>query len=64
MIVNTEPAERDDVSMTPDDGVEVLTDWSVGVDCWSSVEDTVGEAASEPRVVVADASSGGGLVLV
>lgn len=63
MNVNTEPAERDEDSVSSDDGAEVLADWS-------SVEVAVGEAVSEPRFAVADASSvlvstsGGEVVLV
>lgn len=63
MIVNTEPAERDEVSVSSD-GAEVLADPSVGVDCWSSVEVTVGGVVSDPGTGVDDVSSDGGVELV
>lgn len=63
MNVNTEPAKRDEDSVSPDDGAEELADWSF-------VEVAVGEAVSEPGFEVADApsvlvsTSGGEEVLV
>ena len=63
MNVNTEPAERDEDSVSLD-GAEVLADWSVGRVCWSSVEVADVEAVSEPEFEVTDASSVGGEVVL